>query len=112
VVTELPFLLLSSSLAPQIISLYIYILDLATIGGPTIKKWYSGILFTVKYSPVICGQLDTSVMALGLLGVWRATQLDYISNDACAAEEMSNEEQQFQPEVHNFCITEISCSKQ
>lgn len=66
---------------------------------------------TVKYSPVICDHICTSVIAVGLLGVWRTTQLDYVSNDECAVREMSSEKHQFRPDLHNFCVTEISSGK-
>ena len=69
------------------------------------------MVYTVKYCPMICGQIHTNIVAIGILGVWRATQLDYCSNDDYAYGEMGEEQQPFQPERNNFFITEISCGK-
>ena len=33
--------------------------------------------YTVTYSPVICGHVSTQVIAVGQIGVWRLTHLDY-----------------------------------
>ena len=65
----------------------------------------------MKYAPVICDMINTSVIAVGLIGVWRATQLDYVSSDECIIDEMESEETPFQPEQQNFCVTEISSGK-
>ena len=65
----------------------------------------------MKYSPVIYDQIHTNVIAVGLIGVWRTTQLDYVSSNEYVVKEMENEEHPFQPEMQNFCITEISYGK-
>lgn len=62
----------------------------------------------MKYCPVINGHIDTSVTAIGIVGVWRATQLEFENDDQSLFQEMEYEECQFQPEVHSFCVTEIS----
>ena len=51
--------------------------------------------------------INLSVVAVGLVGVWRATQLDYVSSDDTVIEEMGNEERPFQPEEQNFRVMEI-----
>ena len=61
---------------------------------------------TVKYSPMIDRKLNTSVVGLGLIGVWRMTQLDYVLSDSSVMSEMMLEES-FQPETHDFFVTEI-----
>ena len=63
----------------------------------------------MKYSPIVCGEIDTHVVAFGVIGVWRMIQLDYFSSDVAVVEEMENEEYQFQPELQNFCVTDIFC---
>ena len=65
----------------------------------------------MKYCPIICDNIHTNVVALGLVSVWRVTQLDYTSSDDNAIDEMYSEDVQFQPELHNFCVTEISSGK-
>lgn len=47
------------------------------------------------------------MVGIGLIGVWRTTQLDYVSDDDSVYEDMAQEDQ-FQPETHDFYITEIS----
>lgn len=70
----------------------------------------NSLFFTiVKYCPVVSGQLNASVFAIGIVGVWRTTQLEFDASDELVAQEMENEECQFQPEAHNFHIIEISC---
>lgn len=66
------------------------------------------IFFLVKYSPVICGEVSTSVIAIGQLGVWRCTQLDFCSSDENVIEEMASEKLLFQPELHSFVVVEIA----
>ena len=65
-------------------------------------------MMAVKYSPVIRGEIHASVISVGLIGVYRATQLDYVLSDEAIVEEMGNEDHQFQPELHSFCVKEIS----
>lgn len=60
----------------------------------------------MKYSPVIYGKLDASVVAIGHVEVWRATQLDYVSEDDRVLHDIEMEEV-FQPEVHDFHVVEI-----
>lgn len=50
-------------------------------------------------------------MAIGQLGVWRCTQLDFTSSDESAMDEMANEDQPFQPELNDFIVMEISRGK-
>jgi hypothetical protein len=52
--------------------------------------------------------MTKSVMATGLIGVWRCTQLDFISTNESALEEMALEEKSFQPEDHDFFVAKIS----
>lgn len=66
------------------------------------------MVHAVKYSPVICGEISTRVVAIGQLGVWRCTQLDYILGDERAMDDMASEEYPFLPELHDFVVTEIS----
>ena len=63
--------------------------------------------FTVKYSPLIRDKLDTSVVGVGQIGVWRLTQLDYVSSDDVVHDDIKMEDN-FQPELHDFYVTEIS----
>lgn len=49
-----------------------------------------------------------SVMVVGPIGVWRCTQLDFTSEDKRVMEEMALEEKPFQPEIHDFCVAEVS----
>lgn len=46
------------------------------------------------------------MVAVGQIGVWRATQLDFVSDDDSILEEILNEDE-FQPEAHQFYITRI-----
>ena len=73
----------------------------------TLEKLANLSIMVVKYCPIICGELSTSVIATGLVGVWRCTQLDFISTDENVLEEMAAEEQVFQPETHEFTVVEI-----
>lgn len=61
----------------------------------------------MKYCPLILEKLHTSVVGVGQIGVWRMTQLDYVSSDECVFDEMKVDDP-FQPESHDFYVTEIS----
>ena len=49
----------------------------------------------------------TTVVAIGQIGVWRATQLEYASADNLVLDEMAMEDSAFQPEAHDFIIVEV-----
>lgn len=61
---------------------------------------------TVKYSPLIKGKLDTSVVGTGLISVWRMSQLDYVASDATIIKDIQSE-LTFQPEDQQFFAFEI-----
>ena len=65
------------------------------------------LLYTVKYCPVICGEISTLVLVTGQVGVWRTTQLNFITSDDLAIEEMVAEDAPFQPEAHDFMVVEV-----
>lgn len=60
----------------------------------------------MKYCPLIHDELHTSVVGVGQIGVWRITQLNFIDDNSVHNE--IEAEEQFQPELHDFYITEIS----
>lgn len=61
----------------------------------------------MKYCPLIEGKLDTSTVGVGQIGAWRMTQLDYVSSNEGVLADMKAEDP-FQPELHDFFVTEIS----
>ena len=63
--------------------------------------------YTVTYSTVVCGHVSTQVIAVGQIGVWRLTHLDYTSSDSDVLEDIAKQDHAFQPEMENFAITEI-----
>lgn len=64
-------------------------------------------MFVVKHSPVICEKLCTQVIAVGLLGVWRAVNMDFSSSDEYIVDEIVKGEHTFLPEMENFLVIEI-----
>lgn len=64
-------------------------------------------IVTVKYFPQICGKVDASVVAVGQIGVWRASQCDFVSDVDYILHDI-NKEEEFQPERHYFHVMEIS----
>jgi hypothetical protein len=52
--------------------------------------------------------MSTMVMATGQMGVWRCTQLDFITMDETVLEDIASEEEPFQPELHDFFVSEVS----
>ena len=61
----------------------------------------------MKYSPLIRNELHTNVVGVGQIGVWRMTQLEYFRDDDSIHGEIMNAEEQFQPELHDFYVTDI-----
>ena len=54
--------------------------------------------------------MDASEVVTGQVWVWRATQLDYVSNEESVLRDLKMEEH-FQPELHDFYVMEISKNK-
>ena len=61
----------------------------------------------VKYGPLTKGKLDATVVAVGLVGVYRATQLDFVSDEDIVLWDIKEESKAFYPEFHNFFVMEI-----
>lgn len=82
-------------------------IDPAQVIGIMLPLYIIINIFSIgKYSPVVDGSVCTSVIGVGMFGVWQLITRDYIK---CTDDLISDVicETFFQPEVHGYLLTEL-----
>ena len=66
------------------------------------------IKFLATYCPINSGYVCTSIIAHGLMGVWRLVHVEYSKPDGDILSDLVLDSQMFQPEVHRYFLIELS----